>query len=172
MWKIQQFLSSTKTCTQKKIGSFFSASRCLVNHLSKLHQTVHAAYCLWPWLDVAIRYVVPVLCCPMNRLVKVHTKDRVCYLANKNKKLSPRDRAMRRVSWNSSREWWHCPWSWVPPNYSKSPHFLHFAPPFIASWRVNLGSSNLGTLIYYSKSHPADGKSFLKVAWSGSGEPF
>ena len=119
-----------------------------------------------------LRSLLPVLCCPMNRLVKVHTKDRVCYLANKNKKLSPRDRAMRRVSWNSSREWWHCPWSWVPPNYSKSPHFLHFAPPFIASWRVNLGSSNLGTLIYHSKSHPADGKSFLKGAWSGSGEPF
>jgi len=29
-----------------------------------------------------------------------------------------------------------------------------------------------GTLIYHSKSHPADEKSSLKVAWSGSGDPF
>jgi len=29
-----------------------------------------------------------------------------------------------------------------------------------------------GTLIYHSKSHTADEKSFLKGAWSGSGDPF
>jgi len=29
-----------------------------------------------------------------------------------------------------------------------------------------------GTLIYRSKSHPADEKSSLKGAWSGSGDPF
>ena len=28
-----------------------------------------------------------------------------------------------------------------------------------------------GTLIYHSKSHPADEKSSLKGAWSGSGDP-
>ena len=27
----------------------------------------------------------------------------------------------------------HCPWPWVTPNHLKPPHFLHFAPPFIAS---------------------------------------
>ena len=30
----------------------------------------------------------------------------------------------------------------------------------------------LGTLIYHSKSHPADEKSSLKGAWSGSADPF
>jgi len=30
-----------------------------------------------------------------------------------------------------------------PPNRPKPPHFLHFAPPFIASKRVNLETSNL-----------------------------
>jgi len=29
-----------------------------------------------------------------------------------------------------------------------------------------------GTLIYHSKSHPADEKSSLKGAWSGSVDPF
>jgi len=29
-----------------------------------------------------------------------------------------------------------------------------------------------GTLIYHSKSHPADEKSSLEEAWSGSGDPF
>ena len=29
-----------------------------------------------------------------------------------------------------------------------------------------------GTLIYYSKSHPADEKSSLKGAWSGLADPF
>jgi len=29
-----------------------------------------------------------------------------------------------------------------------------------------------GTLTYHSKSHPANGKSALKVAWSGSNNPF
>jgi len=29
-----------------------------------------------------------------------------------------------------------------------------------------------GTLIYHSKSHPADKKSSLKGAWSGSADPF
>ena len=29
-----------------------------------------------------------------------------------------------------------------------------------------------GTLTYHSKSHPADEKSSLKGAWSGSGDPF
>ena len=29
-----------------------------------------------------------------------------------------------------------------------------------------------GTLTYHSKSHPADKKSFLKGAWSGSADPF
>ena len=32
--------------------------------------------------------------------------------------------------------------------------------------------SKFGTLIYHSKSHPADEKSFLKGTWSGSGDPF
>jgi len=27
----------------------------------------------------------------------------------------------------------HCPWPWVTPNHLKPLHFLHFAPPFIAS---------------------------------------
>ena len=40
-------------------------------------------------------------------------------------------------------EWWHCSWPWVPPNHLKLPHFLYFAPPFIASQRVNLEISNL-----------------------------
>jgi len=30
----------------------------------------------------------------------------------------------------------------------------------------------LGTLTYHSKSHPAEKKSFLKGAWSGSNNPF
>jgi len=29
-----------------------------------------------------------------------------------------------------------------------------------------------GTLIYHSKSHPADEKSSMKGAWSGPGDPF
>jgi len=31
----------------------------------------------------------------------------------------------------------------TPPNCPKPPHFLHFAPPFIASQRVKLETSNL-----------------------------
>jgi len=42
-----------------------------------------------------------------------------------------------------SIEWWHCRWPSVPPTNSKPPHFLHFAPPFIAAQRVNLETSNL-----------------------------
>jgi len=30
----------------------------------------------------------------------------------------------------------------------------------------------VGTLIYHRKSHPANEKSSLKGAWSGSGDPF
>jgi len=37
--------------------------------------------------------------------------------------------------------WWHCRWFWVPPNQPKPPHFLDFAPPFTASYRVNLETS-------------------------------
>jgi len=32
--------------------------------------------------------------------------------------------------------------------------------------------TKFGTLTYYSKSHPADKKSSLKGAWSGSADPF
>ena len=31
-----------------------------------------------------------------------------------------------------SIDWWHCPWLRVPPNHPEPPHFLHFAPTFIA----------------------------------------
>jgi len=40
-------------------------------------------------------------------------------------------------------KWWHCPWPLVPPNHPKLPHFLYFAPPFIALQRVNLETSDL-----------------------------
>ena len=53
-----------------------------------------------------------------------------------------------------SIKWWHCRWSWVPPNHPKPPHFLHFGN------------------YYHSKSHPAEEKSSLKGAWSGSREQF
>jgi len=39
--------------------------------------------------------------------------------------------------------WWQCPRPWIPPNHLKPPHFLYFAPIFIASKRVNLETSNL-----------------------------
>ena len=55
------------------------------------------------------------------------------------------------------------------PQVPKLPHFLYFAPPFIASQRVNF---KVGTLTYPSKFHPADEKYCLKGAWSGSGKPF
>jgi len=71
-----------------------------------------------------------------------------------------------------SIEWWHCPWPWVPPNHPKPPHFLYFAPPFIASQRGNYRDFQFGTLAYHSKFYPVDKKSFLKGAWSGSREQF
>jgi len=40
-----------------------------------------------------------------------------------------------------SIEWWHCRWPWVTPKCPKLPQFVHFAPPFIASQRVNLETS-------------------------------
>jgi len=42
-----------------------------------------------------------------------------------------------------SIEWWHCRWPRVTPKCPKLPQFVHFAPPFIASQRVNLETSNL-----------------------------
>jgi len=58
------------------------------------------------------------------------------------------------------------------PERPKLPQFVHLASPFIALQRVNLETSIFLTLIYHSKSHPADEKSSLKGAWSGSHEQF
>ena len=41
--------------------------------------------------------------------------------------------------------------------------------PFL---RCGFSSEFFGTLTYHSKSHPADEKSSLKGAWSGSVDPF
>ena len=72
-----------------------------------------------------------------------------------------------------SIEWWHCrwPWPWVHPNHPKPPHFLHFAPPFIASKRVHIETSNLLGLYRLSiasctlpmKNHPWKG--VVRVTW-------
>jgi len=51
----------------------------------------------------------------------------------------------------------------VTPNCPKPPHSFVMGEP---------RDFKFGTLIYHSKSHPADEKSSLKGAWSGSGDPF
>ena len=68
-----------------------------------------------------------------------------------------------------SIEWWHCRWPWVPPNHLKPPHLLHFALPFVAGEPRDFKFS---TLAYHSTSHPAEEKSSLKGAWSGSRKQF
>jgi len=63
------------------------------------------------------------------------------------------------------------PMTLSPPNHPKPPHFLHFAPPFIAS-TGEPRDFKFGALTYHSKSHPTDEKSSLKGTCSGSGDPF
>ena len=64
-----------------------------------------------------------------------------------------------------SIEWWHCPWSWVPPNHPKPPHFLYFAPPFIDSQRVNLETSNL--VHWFTTASPT--LPIKNLPWKGRG---
>jgi len=66
-----------------------------------------------------------------------------------------------------SIEWWHCRWPSVPYNHPTSSHFLQFA--VIHSFVIDEpGDFIFGTLTYHSTSHPAEKKSSLKGAWSGS----
>jgi len=65
-----------------------------------------------------------------------------------------------------SIEWWHClecPLSTPLSAFCTAIHSFVTGEPrdFI-----------FGTLTYHSKSHPAEEKSSLKGAWSGSGDPF
>jgi len=71
-----------------------------------------------------------------------------------------------------SIEWWHCPWPWVPPNRPKPPQFSAFCTAIHSFVTGDPRDFKFGTLIYHSKSHPADEKSSLKGAWSGSADPF
>jgi len=78
-----------------------------------------------------------------------------------------------------SIEWWYCPWPWVPPNHPKPPQFSAFCTAiyiFVTDFiTVNVNEPRdfkFDTLIYHSKSHPADVKFSLKEACSGSGDPF
>ena len=47
--------------------------------------------------------------------------------------------------------------------------FFHRLHSFVTGKPIDF---KFGTLIYYSMSHPADKKSSLKGAWSGSGDSF
>jgi len=67
-----------------------------------------------------------------------------------------------------SVKWWHCGWPWVTPNCPKPPYFLHFAPTFIASLRVNLETSNLVHL--FSIASPI--LPMKNLLWKGHGQGF
>jgi len=67
-----------------------------------------------------------------------------------------------------SIEWWHCPWPWVP----LTTPFSAFCTAIHSFLTGEPRDFKFGTLIYHSKSHPADERSSLKGAWSGSYEQF
>jgi len=69
----------------------------------------------------------------------------------------------------SSIKWWHCPMTLSAP---KPPHFLYFCTAIHSFITGEPKDFKFGTLIYHSKSHPADKKSSLKGAWSGSFDLF
>jgi len=70
-----------------------------------------------------------------------------------------------------SIEWWHCPWPWVPPN-RPNPPFSAFCTAIHTLVTGEPTDFKFGPLTSRSKSHPADEKSSLKRAWSGSREQF
>jgi len=54
----------------------------------------------------------------------------------------------------------------------KPPPFSAFCTAIHSFVTGEPGDFKFGTLTYHSKSFPADKKSSLKGAWSGSGDPF
>jgi len=72
-----------------------------------------------------------------------------------------------------SIEWWHCPYMTLsarqPPQTTLFSAFCTAIHSFVTG---ELRDFKFGTLTYHSKSHPADEKSSLEGAWSGSVDPF
>ena len=66
-----------------------------------------------------------------------------------------------------SIEWWHC-LDLECPLTTLFSAFCTAIHSFVADEPRDF---KFGTLIYHSKSHPADEKCSLKGAWSGSGDP-
>ena len=58
------------------------------------------------------------------------------------------------------------------PQPPKPPHFFAFCNVIHSFVTGEPRDFKFGTLTYHSKSHPADEKSTLKGAWSGSSAPF
>ena len=71
-----------------------------------------------------------------------------------------------------SIEWRHRSRPWVPPNNPQTTPFSAFFTAIHSFITGEPKDFKFGTLIYHSKSHPADEKSSLKGAWSRSREQF
>jgi len=65
-----------------------------------------------------------------------------------------------------SIEWWHCRWPWVTHKRPQLPQLVHFAPPFIASQRVNLEFPNLVHLF----TIPSPTLPMRNLPWKGRGQ--
>ena len=66
-----------------------------------------------------------------------------------------------------SIEWWHCRWPWVIHKSPQLPQFVHFAPPLIASQRVNLETSYL--VHWFTIASPT--LPIRNLPWKGRGRP-
>jgi len=69
-----------------------------------------------------------------------------------------------------SIEWWHCRWPWVTPRRPQLPQFVHFRAAIHSFATGEPRDFKFGTLIYHSKSHPANEKNFpergvVRVRW-------
>jgi len=71
-----------------------------------------------------------------------------------------------RTSRMRSIECCYFQWPWVTPNYFKPPHFRHFVTPAIASWWVEIETSNLVDRLIAASASPCMAKLSLKRAWS------
>jgi len=71
-----------------------------------------------------------------------------------------------------SIEWWHCPLTLSAPYPPQTTPFSVFCTAIHSFTTGEHRDFKFGTLIYHSKFHPADEKSSLKGAWSGSADPF
>jgi len=70
---------------------------------------------------------------------------------------------------------WHMvtlPMTLSAPIHPKPPRFLHFTPPFKLRNGCTYRDFKFVIQVNHSKSHPADEKSSLKGAWSGSRSRF